>query len=259
MDSIPPSITTVETADFDANGALDGLILTTSENTNTLGINLTDFTVSNGITLTSVNAYDMASTTKIELHFTANYGNTASLPTLSYSGTSITDIAGNALTGFVGRISTDSASPRILQASILDTDVNGKVDTIAAVFSELMVSTSDTSAWTIVNPLPGVSLASVSISGDTALLSFSEPNSPNTSTGAMTLAFSATSGYHDAGNNTAGSLGSPITLIDNALPQIITARTHDANSNGKMDSISVQFSENISGNDAGWTISGLAV
>ena len=153
VDSTPPSITSVETADFDANGAIDGLIVTTSENVNTTGINLGDFTVSDGITLTSLNASDLANVTKIELHFTSNFGNTASLPKLSYSGTSIHDIAENNLVAFSNRTSTDSASPRLLSAAILDSNTNGKVDTINATFSESLSATTNTSAWSINNPL----------------------------------------------------------------------------------------------------------
>ena len=74
----------------------------------------------------------------------------------------------------------------------------------------------------------------------------------------MTLGFTANSNYKDASGNIAGSLGSPASLQDSALPQVISVATADTNANGKIDKITASFSENVSGNDSGWVISGLA-
>ena len=49
-----------------------------------------------------------------------------------------------------------------------------------------------------------------------------------------------------------------MTLADEAAPTLVNVRTQDQNANGKIDGIVLSFSENVSGNDAGWTIDGLA-
>lgn len=110
---------------------------------------------------------------------------TASAPWLTYAPTGILeDRAGNLLAP-VSKPSVDKAVPRLLSASVLDADSDGKIDRIVATFSEAIANTTDVTAWTLNAILPGMSAtpSSASVSSATVTLAIAEPTAFETSTG----------------------------------------------------------------------------
>lgn len=259
IDSLPPTITSVETEDFWVTWKVDWYIVTFSEKINHWLINTSEFSVSDWITLSwSYNVADIWNNTILELYFNSPYGDTSSLPTLSYSGVWIEDIATNRLANFSNRIPTDKASPIITSAEIYDTNSNWKVDQIKVYFSENIGATTDTASWTINNPLAWVSLTSVSTSSNTAILTISEPTSYNTSAWWMDISFANNWNWKDPSLNLAGNSAN-VTLIDKAVPIKLSAITVDSNSNYKIDRLDITFSENITWNiDWDFTVWNLA-
>ena len=191
----------------------------------------------------------------MELRFASATGTTALMGTLSYSGNSVYDIAGNTLASVTKSI-VDKASPVITSTVLLDTDGNGKVDQVRAYWSEPLTSTIDTSAWIVNNPFPGVGAnpTGVSVSGNVATLTISEPTTANTSSGGMTVSFTANASWKDlsASLNAASSLSNSI-LVDQATPLVVGMQTVDNSGNYAIDMI---FSEPITGTVSGFTLSG---
>lgn len=262
IDSLPPTLQTLETQDFDANGQVDWFILTFSEKINNWSVNVAEFSVSDGITLNnwSYSVYDAWNNTKLELYFTANYGDTSSLPTLSFNWVAIEDIASNKLANFTNRASTDKASPRITSAEVYDTNTNWKVDQIKVYFSENMTATTDIWSFTLNNPLPWASISSASVSGNIWTLTLVESSNYNTSPAGMTITFANNWNWKDTSSalNVAGNSAN-IALSDKASPVKISAVTLDFNSNYKIDRLDITFSENITWNiDGDFTVWNLA-
>lgn len=150
---------------------------------------------------------------------------------------------------------SDNAVPRILSASITDNNSNGKIDRITVTWSEPIAASSDTAAWVINSPLPGVSTSPtmVSTSGNTATLTISEPTAFNTSTGGMTLAFASNASWKDLANNLAG-LSTSIALFDAAAPKIVGATTVDI---GGLYTAQITFSEPLASSSlTGFSLTG---
>lgn len=254
IDSIPPTIATVDTVG-DTLGKISGLLVHFSESVNTASIATNQFSTSFGATFAS--GYTIVDPQTIEFPFTSATGTTALTGTLSYSGASVHDIAGNLLAPVTKNI-TDKTSPVILSTAVFDNDGNGKVDRIRAYWSEPVANTVDTGAWTINNPLSGVGASplSVSVSGNTATLVLSEPASANTSSGGMTLSFTANSNWKDisSSSNQASSFPNSI-LLDQAIPVMTRLQTID---DSGIYSIEMVFSEPMTGTLSGFTLSGSA-
>lgn len=150
IDSIPPTIQTVETVGNGA-GKIEGLRVTFSENINTAGVNTANFSYSP--TTAIALGYTIINPQTIELLFSSATGTTALTGTLAYSGTSIHDVAANLLAP-TSKTVVDKASPVITNTVVRDNNSNGKIDQILVTWSENIASTTDTTAWTLVNPLP---------------------------------------------------------------------------------------------------------
>ncbi|EKD65782.1 MAG: BNR repeat-containing glycosyl hydrolase [uncultured bacterium (gcode 4)] len=248
IDSLPPTVSTVETQDFNTDGQIDWFIVTFSEKINNWSVNVAEFSVSDWITLNnwSHSIYDAGNYTKLELYFNAQYWDTSSIPTLSYNWVAIEDIASNKLANFTNKASVDKASPRITNAEIYDTNSNGKVDQIKVYFTENITSTTDIWSFTLNNVLPGASISGASVSGNVWTLSLVESSNYNTSPDGMTITFSNNGAWKDISPalNVAGNRAN-IALIDKASPVKISAITTDSNSNSKIDRLDITFSEDI--------------
>lgn len=235
-------------------GKIEGLRVRFSENINTVGINTTHFTYS---PVTAIAAgYTIVDPQTIELLFSTATGITSLTGTLTYSGTSIHDIATNPLAS-VSKTVVDKAVPVITSTVLRDNNNNGKVDQIRVTWSENIASTTNTSAWTINNPIVGVGATptSVSVVSNTAILTISEPTAFNTGSGGMQLSFAADANWKDLAStaNLAGSI-SNLSLTDAAIPIITSISTFD---NSGVYAIDVNFSEAITGATlSGFTLSG---
>lgn len=246
VDSLPPTITKVETQDYDANWQLDGLLVTFSEIINHSSINITDFTISNSITLSwNYIVNDAASETTIQLKFNSNYWDTSSTPTISYNWTSIEDITTNKLAIFSNKISIDKAIPRILKTEILDSNSNGKLDLLKVYFSENIAATSDIASYTLNNILPWISIASASVTWSISSIVLNEWTNYNTSPWVMDITFNNNGNWKDIANNQAWNVSNS-NLIDKASPILVSALTFW---NKQVDEVKLTFSENLA-----WTM-----
>lgn len=252
IDSIPPTISSVETIG-DTLGKLSGVSVHFSENINAASIVPSQFVSSLGVAFAS--GYTIVSPQIVNLTFATATGTTASAGTLSYSGTSVYDIAGNLLAPALKTV-VDKAAPVITSAKLFDSDTNGKIDRIEAYWSESLTNTADTTAWTITSPLPGVGTVptGVSVSGNIATLTLPEPTAPATSSGGMTLSFTSNANWKDTSPalNQASSLANS-TLVDQATPIVTQVQTVDVSGAYAVD---VTFSEAIVGTLSGFTLSG---
>lgn len=251
IDSIPPTIQTVETVGNGA-GKIEGLRVTFSENVT--GVNTADFNYSP--TTAIAGGYTIINPQTIELLFSSATGTTALTGTLTYSGTSIHDVAANLLAP-TSKTVVDKASPVITSTVIRDNNSNGKIDQILLTWSENIASTTDTTAWTLVNPLPGMGVAptNVSVTTNVATLTLAEPTAFNTSSGGVQLSFTANANYKDTSvaANLAGSVAN-LSLTDSATPIVTSVATFD---NAGVYAIDVNFSETITGATlSGFTLSG---
>lgn len=239
VDSLPPEIQSVETMDRSASGKIDGLLVTMSEPVKCSTVLSSDFTVSSIGTPSAVSSCNGNSSSFV-LEF-APYGNTASTPSLTVEpGAFLADRAGNFLAPAT-RSSVDKSVPRLLLASLFDSNANGKIDRVVATFSEPLSTTSDVSAWSLAGTPSGMGTTPLStiVSGTGVTLSFSEPSAFETSSSGVTLTFVSNPSWEDTANNVAASV-SNIPLLDSAAPRLVSAVTAETSGSYVLD---VAFSE----------------
>ena len=257
IDSTPPTIASVATMDMAAGGHIDAVQVTMSKSITDSTITLADFSLSAGIgTPTGWQTGSTPNDNTFILTFTAT-GTTGTTPTLTYTSGHLRDFAGNSL-ATTTITAVDTAVPRISSVTIYDNDSNGKTDQIRVVFTETLASATNTGAWTLNNLTAGKSITSVSTSGNTATLVIAEGTNYDTSTGGMTVTFTANSNWKDTSNNVAASSVGGLTLADAAVPVMVSSRTVDATSNNKIDRIDAVFSETLTGTLSGFSIASLA-
>ncbi len=165
---------------------------------------------------------------------------------LAVNGT-ILDGAGNALSaGLTGQTYTiDRTAPVQTALQMLDTNANGKIDRVTVTFGETLASSTATAPWTPANVPSGGTLASVSTSGAIATLTLTEgAGAANTAVGTFTVALAANAaGIRDAaGNQSSFTAAAPTDL---AAPVRTAGTMHDLNANGKIDQVTVAFSETV--------------
>jgi hypothetical protein len=139
--------------------------------------------------------------------------------------------------------------PLLTGLTMLDNDVDGKVDTVTATFSSAVSCTDPClSPWTLANVPSGGTLSSVSVSGDTATLNLTEGPGPQaTDVGSFTVALAASpTGIVDTGADAASF--DPTAPADGARPVPVSYDSTDGVTPNFMepgDTFSVTFSEPI--------------
>ena len=105
---------------------------------------------------------------------------------LATSATGIRDAAAN-LSSFAAAAPTDGAKPVLVTMTMQDTNANGKVDRVTAVFSETLAAyTAGNAPWTLANVPSGGTLASVAVATTTATLTINEgAGAANTAVGQL--------------------------------------------------------------------------
>ncbi len=205
-DGIAPVRTAMVMQDVDGNGKVDQVSVTFSEtlasSTDTVPWTLAN--VPSGGTLASVSTSGAVATlTLTEGAGAANTAVGSFTVALAASATGIHDAAGNQ-SSFAAAAPTDGAKPVLVTLSMLDTNGNGKVDRVTAVFSETLAAyTAGTAPWTLANVPSGGTLASVAVATNTATLTITEGAGPaNTAVGSFTVALaSSATGIRDAAAN----------------------------------------------------------
>ena len=147
--------------------------------------------------------------------------------------------------GSVASAAIDIVMPPTLQSMVMrDVDANGKIDTVTVVFDDTLAPyTAGVAPWTLTNVPSGGSLSAVTVSGNTAALSIAEgPGPGNTAVGAFTVALAANSGGIRDLNNHASSFAATAPT-DLAAPAAQGLTMQDTNLNGKVDRVTMTFSE----------------
>jgi hypothetical protein len=140
---------------------------------------------------------------------------------------------------------------------MLDNNGNGKVDTVTVSFSETLASyTAGNAPWTLANVPSSGSLSSVSVTTNTATLTITEgAGAADTAVGSFTVALATNAnGIRDAaGNQSSFAAASP---SDGATPVRTAMTMLDNNANGKVDQVTVVFSETLAASTATpqWTL-----
>jgi hypothetical protein len=154
---------------------------------------------------------------------------------------------------------TINIPPTLVSLAMRDTNGNGKIDQVLAVFSETLATyTAGTSPWTLTNVPSGGSLSGVTVSGSTATLTIAEgPSAATTAIGTFKVALAANSaGIRDVYDHT--TTFAATAPADQAAPAILTAQMQDAGTvNGKVDKVALTFSETLATYSAGntpWTL-----
>ena len=162
--------------------------------------------------------------------------------------------------GTVASAAIDLVIPPVLQSMAMrDLDANGKVDTVTVVFDDTLAPyTAGTAPWTLTNVPSGGSLAGVTVSGDTATLTIAEgPGAGNTAVGGFTVALASNSaGIRDLNNHTSSFAAT--APADLAAPAAQGLTMQDTNANGKVDRLTMTFSEALAPYSAPSTIWSLA-
>ena len=173
----------------------------------------------------------------------------------------VRDAAGN-LSSFGPLTPLDKAAPFPVTRLGFDDDLDARFDRVTVGFSEdLAPVTAPATIWGLGTVPSGGTLASASVGGATATLTLDEGT--GTATTAVTTAFrlgitSSATGVRDAaGNLTAVTAGTTTTITDRAVPLRLVTTLLDATGNGKVDRVTVTWTEALTTYTAGvtpWTL-----
>lgn len=176
----------------------------------------------------------------------------------------VRDAAGN-LSSFGPTAPLDKAAPFPVTRLGFDDDADARFDRVTVAFSEpLAPSTAPDTVWSLGTVPSGGTLASVSITGDTATLVLAEGT--GTATTAVTTAFrvgitSHAAGVRDAAGNLAAiTAGTTTTIADRAAPLRLVTTLLDTTGNGKVDRVTVTWTETLTTYTAGaapWALTGV--
>ncbi|MBU4315325.1 Ig-like domain-containing protein, partial [Patescibacteria group bacterium] len=251
-----------------ANGTVDRILTTWSENVTQTSAGGDDYEIGGGvITATfSSSADDLGGDTIIDITVTADANETGVNgglePTILHdvagSGDPVRDesLATNiAVANGAGAITvTDDAAPFLRTdgtnaPKYLDANSDGTIDRVQLVFTENTTLTYDDTDWTIVaQGLTGLDVTALnSGSGTTTILLTATASAGITGVSGgtePTIAFSDAA-YLTDGTNPLATIGT-ISLVDGAAPQIKTFGYKDSvDLDGKIDTITLNFSETL--------------
>ncbi|MBI5393181.1 hypothetical protein HZA96_04895 [Candidatus Woesearchaeota archaeon] len=274
-DNAAPVIMHKYTIDNDSNGYLDAVAINFSENINDSTVVSTDFNISlisgNGVAVDFTWNYhgDSGNNTFIYLNwsFVNTQYKTNGTPTVNYTSGSLKDLASRAeislATSTSGLNALDRAVPRIMNVTTVDNNSNGWLEMLQVYWSEPV---NDNSFKAFDFNVSGVGYATASGLGvvDSHILNFTTGTFANDdiifvnwsinntlaystvhNTGA-TPAINYTAGnLSDLANNLAATNTTPITALDRATPKVMDIFTVDNNTNGYLDAVGINWSENI--------------
>ncbi len=137
------------------------------------------------------------------------------------------------------------AIPPVLQSmQMRDVNSNGKVDQVTVVFDDALAAYSaGLTPWVLTNVPSGGSLSSVTVSGTIATLTITEGGgAADTAVGGFTVALNSNSaGIRDVNNHSTSFAATASSDVAAPAPLALTMR--DANLNGKIDQLTMSFSE----------------
>ena len=242
VDSLPPTVSKVETQDFNANWKIDWFKVTFSEKINHASLDISGFSASNSISLSwNYLISDTTNETILELYFSSPYWDTSSTPSISYVWTWVKDLAWNDLAAFTNKASLDSAAPRLKSADIFDTDSDWRFDKLIMLFSENLSASNDITSIDIQNWPTWLTKTNAIVSTNSISVNLTWSVSYETSSSWMILNFSNNWSYTDIAWNQAWNLSS-LVIWDKADPILISAQTFWLR---KVDEVRLTYSEDI--------------
>jgi len=180
----------------------------------------------------------------------ANTTGGSTAPTLDYSGSSVTDGPNDAPAQTLTM--QDGAAPTFAGLTTVDADSNGTVDTLNVTFTESVASGSVEAADFSIDSANGLSGTVSGVAdddGDAAVnLTLNEGSSADTGA-TPTLAYTQSGGSSAAVQDPAGNQMIDTTsdaATDSAAPVVLSSASLDRNGDGTVDSVGVQYSENVS-------------
>ena len=144
---------------------------------------------------------------------------------------------------------TDGAAPVLLSASYKDSNGDGTVNRIDAVYSENITGSSffESGDWTLPTNSENLTVSSGAFSGSDVQITVGRASANTTALGTTTLKYTRTAGtansMSDGINPSVDS--DVITISDAALPVIASAETGDVNNDGTVDRLTLTFSEQV--------------
>ena len=195
-DEAKPVIVSAVTGDNNSDGTVDRLTLTFSES-----VVITDGVTDNDITLSAstgsasitAGSYGATASTLVYTISGATAGNTSLTidPTYAVSGAGdITDPTGNEMANSETVSGSDGAAPILLSATYKDTNGDGTVNRIDAVYSEAITSsTFESSDWTFPANPASLSVGSGAFSGSTVQITVTGAPANTTVLGTTTVKY----------------------------------------------------------------------
>jgi hypothetical protein len=248
VDALAPRLVEAATADGDGDGSLDSIGLRFSESVvHARELAQGSFTAG-AFTIASAEA---ASGDAVELKLQeSGAADSGARPPVGYAPDGqedVRDATGNLAPAGTILAATDGARPVPLGAETVDSDDDGRLDGVATTWSEPLVHADDQSA-----PFPisaqGFAVTRVrAATGSTLAIGLEEPGAPDTGS-APTLAYDGgadpvrdASGLEPAQKAHAG-------LTRDALaPRLVQAGTADADFDGRIDAVELEWSEQVTG------------
>jgi hypothetical protein len=158
----------------------------------------------------------------------------------------VRDAAGNQAS-YASVAPVDRAAPAALSVTMLDNDVDGRVDRVTATFSEtLSTYSAGTTPWVLANVPSAGTLGSVNVAASTATLNITEgAGAVDTGVGSMTVRLDANAaGVRDAAGNLSSFAAR--TPSDGARPIVVSVTDTNGSTSGRIqagDTVTFTFSE----------------
>jgi hypothetical protein len=262
-DLAPPAAVVATMNDIDADGRVDRVTMSFSEQLATYTAPSTIWALANvpsGGALASVTVMSPSATIAITEGAGATDTSVGSFTVgLAGDAAGIRDAAGN-LTSFTVT-PTDGAKPIRRFGEMFDDDADGKIDRVRDTFSETLAPfTAPATVYSLTSAPSGATLDNVTVSGIQATLALNEgAGAATTAVGAFRYALGTNAaGVRDAaGNLSSFTVTAP---TDRAAPVLLTISLLDINGNGKVDRVTALFSETLATYTAGnapWTLTGV--
>jgi hypothetical protein len=166
----------------------------------------------------------------------------------------------------IGSLGTTTAAsinivvpPSLMSLAMYDTNANGKIDRVLAVFDQTLATyTAGVAPWVLANIPSTGSLSSVTVAGTTATLNITEgPGAAATAVGTFTIRLNASSsGIRNVGGNQSSFAARAPT--DAAAPARLTMNMTDGDLDGKVDGVMMSFSEALAAYTAPTSVWGMA-
>lgn len=236
-DGLPPVPQSADALDTDSNGKLDTVRIAYSEAVKDAAAS--QFVVG-GYTVTGATA----SGTTVDVKVAEQGIDTAATPTVASISGAVKDQAGNEQSAEFSVVAVDRAAPAVVDAVTADTNSNGRIDRVTVKFSEVISHVAETGTGAVA--AVGLTSSAVSTAAvDTIVVDLNELGGGYTTHLKPDVVTAATANpVRDANGNTTGASTFKGTR-DGAPPLLMSARSKDADGDGKIDQILATFSEPV--------------